>query len=358
MGDRRVEAVMDRVKGCNSISSLNVYMQYCINPENKEQLFMEFDEYSNINGDVKGSRNVADYHIMNAVLERLKDNHNENFIHTNRFGAVETETFLNEKKFHFLEVCPLEYISHPNCSKETLDEMALGKYKNIEVKSIEFNENVNGNINNYKNDSIYKNFNEKEGPIIARILSNMHGMPGATGVDKSKISHIFFKGLLLENALRNGQQVVSETMFNSAKENHAIGEFISDKTIYKNDDYKTLKFISDNFKELTKRLTSMFILNNKKSQIREDLLFVQKRIDEVLKEKEKDMSKFSEKTELTNIISEKSRPGSRESFETAMMADLFNVPEYDIDDYYKEDRVPKTDKDSKTQDLEEEEHDF
>ena len=51
------------------------------------------------------------------------------------------------------------------------------------------------------------------------------------------------------------------------------------------------------------------------------------------------MPKMQEKTELTNIISEKSRAGSSESYEAIMMADLLNVPEYDIKGFVPDDEI-------------------
>ena len=340
MADQRIDKIISRINApCVSLTSLNMFIKYCLNPQNKEQLFVEFDEYSNAYGDVTGKHAVADYHIMNAVLNRL-DNQGNGFIHSHSFGQVETQKFMRDNVYNFLEVCPLEYISHQHCPKDILDKMANREFSTIEVKAIEFEETINGETKKFANQSMYRNFNENEGPVIASIMNNMRDISDARNIDKTKIAHIFFVGLAFADAIRKGQSGLSENMYNSARCNGPIGEFINAKSLFKNIDLKVLKFISEHYKELTKGLTSPITLNAKKLQNKKDLVKIQKVINEVIEAKEKVMSKYQGKTELTNIISDVSRAGSKESHEATMMADLLNVPEYDLKGF-----VPSDEKD-------------
>lgn len=250
----QVDTIKNTISDSHSISDLQNIIDFCTNPANKDFLFVEFSPYSRPSdlSFFEGERDVLDFQAAIAILDHLDEFKEPN-------GSIlltEIQDFLKSNQIFFMSICPKQFIGHHLCPDSVLNDFTKGKFSDTKVKDITVHLTEDGKPRVEINPSHDQSFVSKQGPQIGKVLSNIysankHSPP--TGVKREEIVTVFSRLLDLSVSSSSSNFVsIIESMYSLASKNKMPNNVIQMENVADGINTETLKFVRDNFDNITK----------------------------------------------------------------------------------------------------------
>ena len=256
----QISAIKNKVLSSNNINDLQLIVDFCKNPSNKDLLFVDFKPYDipmwHGLHDGKthfGERNVLDFYATTMILDRLEDLK----IPNGKIPLTKINTFLKNNQNFFMSICPKQFIGHPLCPDSVLKDFTQGKFSDIKVKDIVLHI-MDGEQKQIEiSPSQDQSFVSEQGPIVGKILSNIYDrnkqLPQISDINRGEIVTMFSRTFDMKtSSYFENSFSVTESMYSVASKNEMPNNIISIDNIANEISTETLRFIQTNFDKLTK----------------------------------------------------------------------------------------------------------
>jgi hypothetical protein len=286
-------------KEMTSIAAMQTMIDFCVDKNNISSMYLNYDFKDSIISSVSsGDRNVFDYKIMCTMLQKLKNQYEENA----KKIKQDIESFLKKNVKHFLHICPIEFISHPACSDNILSDIAKDKYSDISVKSVHSRETIGDKYSEYVVDNVYSGFPDKYGPSLAKIMLNVRNsnlrLSDGTKPNLEEICLVFAKGFCMcsNEQINNNTNVtdihnmtssLEDTIHSNPSYDNLCSKVYHPKNIYEEISPRTLNFLSKNFQQITKRVVPFFSIKNNQDVNKDTLKMISLYIDYEMNKQDK-----------------------------------------------------------------------